>query len=59
MSAVGLSTSEAIASDAASFISGVIAAACSSSAPRKVPGKARALLIWFGRSERPVATTPP
>ena len=24
-------------------------------APRKIPGKAKALLIWLGKSERPVA----
>ncbi len=28
-----------------------------SSSPRKTPGKASTLLIWFGSSERPVATT--
>ena len=34
----------------------VIAVACTSKAPRKMPGKASTLLIWFGKSERPVAT---
>jgi len=28
-----------------------------SSAPRKMPGNARTLLTWLGKSERPVATT--
>ena len=38
----------ASALDAASFIPSVIAVALTSSAPRKTPGKARTLLIWFG-----------
>ena len=42
---------------AASFIPSVIALACTSKAPRKIPGKARTLLIWLGWSDRPVATT--
>src|SRR5690606_27123309 len=47
----------AMASAAASFISSVIARAPASSAPRNTPGKASTLLIWFGKSLRPVATT--
>ena len=35
----------------------VIDDAPTSNAPRKMPGKASTLLIWFGKSERPVATT--
>ena len=35
----------------------MIVVALASSAPRKIPGKASTLLIWFGKSERPVATT--
>ena len=50
-------TSAARASAAASFIPSVIAVAWTSNAPRKIPGKASTLLIWFGKSERPVATT--
>jgi hypothetical protein len=33
---------------AATFIPSVMAVARASSAPRKMPGKARTLLIWFG-----------
>ena len=35
----------------------MIAVACTSNAPRKMPGNASTLLIWLGKSERPVATT--
>ena len=42
---------------AASFMPSVIAVARTSKAPRKMPGKASTLLIWFGKSDRPVATT--
>ena len=35
----------------------VIDVACTSNAPRKMPGNASTLLIWLGKSERPVATT--
>ena len=38
----------AIAWAAASFIASVICGAPASSAPRKIPGNARTLLIWFG-----------
>ncbi|CAB4874834.1 unannotated protein [freshwater metagenome] len=38
----------AIAVAAAIFIVSVIRVARASSAPRKMPGKARTLLIWFG-----------
>jgi len=44
----------AIASTAACFISSLIAVAPTSSAPRKMKGKHRTLLTWFGKSERPV-----
>ena len=56
-SAVGCSTRAAIAYAAASFISSVTWRAPQSRAPRKIPGKASTLLIWLGKSERPVATT--
>src|SRR5262249_49068456 len=46
-SSSGLTTA-AIASAAASFISSLIDEARTSSAPRKMPGNARTLLIWFG-----------
>ncbi len=46
-----------MASAAASFMPSVIRIARASSAPRKMPGKASTLLIWFGKSLRPVATT--
>ncbi|MNR63460.1 hypothetical protein D3C85_1857790 [compost metagenome] len=42
---------------AAIFMAGVMRRALASSAPRKMPGKASTLLIWFGKSLRPVATT--
>ena len=42
---------------AATSMSVVMSEAPASSRPRKRPGKARTLLIWFGKSERPVATT--
>ena len=51
------SASAAMAWAAAIFISGVMRRAPASSAPRKMPGNASTLLIWFGKSERPVATT--
>ncbi len=35
----------------------VIVDARTSRAPRNTPGNASTLLIWFGKSERPVATT--
>ena len=44
-------------SAAATFMFSVIVVARTSSAPRKTPGKASTLLIWLGKSERPVATT--
>ena len=47
----------AMASAAATFMFSVIFRAPASSAPRKTPGKASTLLIWFGKSERPVAMT--
>ena len=50
-------TRSASASAAASFMPSVIAVACTSKAPRKMPGNASTLLIWLGKSERPVATT--
>jgi hypothetical protein len=42
---------------AASFMAGVMRRAPASRAPRKMPGKASTLLIWLGKSLRPVATT--
>ena len=50
----GSRASCAIASTAACFISSLIAVAPTSSAPRKMKGKQRTLLTWFGKSERPV-----
>ncbi len=50
-------TIPAIARAAASFIPSVILRARQSSAPRKIPGKASRLLIWFGKSLRPVPIT--
>ena len=47
----------AIARTHASFISSLIVVAPTSSAPRKMNGKQRTLLTWFGKSERPVAMT--
>src|ERR1700733_10425129 len=47
---------EKIASAAAIFISSLMLRAPASSAPRNTPGKASTLLIWFGKSLRPVAT---
>ena len=49
-------TTAKIASAAASFIASVIRRAPASSAPRNTPGNASTLLIWFGKSLRPVAT---
>ena len=46
-----------MASAAASFISSLISRARTSSTPRKRPGKQSTLLIWFGKSVRPVAMT--
>ena len=46
-----------MASAAASFMASVMSVARMSRAPRKTPGKASELLIWFGKSLRPVATT--
>ena len=45
---VGADRRPAIASPAASFIPSVMSRARTSSAPRKMPGKASTLLIWFG-----------
>ena len=42
---------------AASFIASLMVVAPTSSAPRKMKGKQRTLLTWFGKSERPVAIT--
>ena len=50
-------TREAMAYAAAIFIFSVMAAARTSSAPRKIPGNATTLLIWLGKSLRPVAMT--
>ena len=44
----GLVITAAIARAAARFIWSLIAVACADSAPRKIPGNARTLLIWFG-----------
>ena len=41
-------TQDAIAFAAASFISSLMSLARTSSAPRKMPGNASTLLIWFG-----------
>src|ERR1700694_4746936 len=50
-------TTEKIASAAATIIFSVILRAPASNAPRNTPGNASTLLIWFGKSLRPVATT--
>jgi hypothetical protein len=50
-------TTPARASAAASFIDSVTREARTRSAPAKMPGKASTLLIWLGKSLRPVATT--
>lgn len=50
-------TTAASASAAASFIVSVMAEARTWRAPAKMPGKASTLLIWLGKSLRPVATT--
>ena len=42
---------------AAIFISSLMSLARTSNAPRKIPGKANTLLIWFGKSLRPVPMT--
>ena len=49
-------TTDRIASAAASFMPSVIRRAPASSAPLNTPGNASTLLIWFGKSLRPVAT---
>src|SRR5512136_336340 len=54
---VGSLTIPARAWAAASFMSSVIREARASRAPRKMPGKASTLLIWFGKSLLPVPTT--
>ena len=41
-------TDSAMAMAAANFMPSVISVAFASSAPRKMPGKASTLLIWFG-----------
>src|SRR3989338_7752947 len=55
--AVGFLTRAARFFAALSFISSVISLTPWSMAPRNTPGKTSELLIWFGKSERPVATT--
>ena len=50
-------TRPASASAAAIFISSLMSLARTSSAPRKMPGNAETLLIWLGKSLRPVPTT--
>ena len=50
-------TQSAIASAAAISNVSVILCAFASSNPRKIPGNAKTLFIWFGWSLRPVATT--
>jgi hypothetical protein len=45
---LGSSTTSAIAVEAASSMASVMSRACASSRPRKIPGKASTLLIWFG-----------
>src|SRR3989344_5571089 len=55
-SAVGHGTQEARRSAAAISMSSVTRRMRLSSAPRKMPGKARTLLIWFENPDRPVAT---
>jgi hypothetical protein len=50
-------TTAASASAAAIFMPSVMRRARTAMAPLKTPGKASTLLIWFGKSERPVATT--
>ncbi len=50
-------TTAASASAAASFMPSVMRDARTCRAPAKMPGKARTLLIWLGKSLRPVATT--
>ena len=52
-----LETQLAIASAVATSIASVILCAPASSNPRSIPGNAKTLLIWFGWSLRPVATT--
>ena len=42
---------------AATFMASLISLARTSRAPRKMPGKARTLLTWLGKSLRPVDTT--
>ena len=50
-------THAAIARAAAIFMPSVMVVAWASSAPRKIPGKHSTLLIWLGKSLRPVAMT--
>ena len=54
-SGVGSLTKSAIALAAAILCSSWTLGICPSSSPRKMPGKPSALLIWLGKSERPVA----
>src|SRR5213078_5314859 len=49
-------TTPAIAPAAATFMPWVIRVARAARAPRNTPGKASTLLIWLGKSLRPVAT---
>src|SRR6476646_7067114 len=55
LSVDGSVTSAAIASAAASLCWSVILDMLWSSAPRKMPGNAKELLTWLGKSLRPVA----
>ena len=50
-------TTLAMAFAAAIFMDSVMSVAITARAPLKIPGKASTLLIWFGKSERPVPTT--
>ena len=55
--AQSLPTRAAMAWAAAMFMASLMARARMSRAPRKMPGKARQLFTWLGKSDRPVATT--
>ena len=55
--AVGFLTNFATASAAASLWSSVILVTSLSRAPRNMPGNPKTLLIWLGKSLRPVAMT--
>ena len=58
LSAVGFSTRLSDSFCGSYFVSvGDFFAHHDRGAPRKMPGKARALLTWFGKSLRPVAMT--